>query len=457
MNQARPLAILALAAILAAGAILLLPPRPNLDLPTAPLVFDLDGDGADLRQADRTQVYFDIDHDGYAERIGWPETDDGVLVIDRNGNGVVDDTAEFLGDDDWKLADLRGSPAAIKLASGFNRLRAWDDNDDGIVDASDAAFATILIWRDIDDDGSSESGELQTLPEVGVAFLSTNSTPGIVNDRANTITDIGEFGRLDGSKGTIISVRFGFDGTKTRFLGELTLDPATASLPKLDASGNAKDLSFAMSEDEQLRKLVSEFVALTIADAPDLESRVEQIMFRWYRTDGVDRSSRGPNIDGRWLATLERIRGDPWRSRTGSTDPDIGAAAKLAEAWRKHKSQIAARLLAQSPLGEALFPGLTYKAMKIVELPDTLELDAALANLRRHSPADADAKLRYWSSVILVLDELYWQFEEIAAQSDRSRFKQHFAGAIDAALAADGVTRSYLQLSGRDMTASNDD
>jgi hypothetical protein len=68
----------------------------------SPLVLDLDGDGVatDLTHAyDGGRVFFDIDADGFAERVGWVNPDDGLLAMDVNGNGRIDDITELYGDD----------------------------------------------------------------------------------------------------------------------------------------------------------------------------------------------------------------------------------------------------------------------------------------------------------------------------------------------------------------------
>jgi hypothetical protein len=44
-------------------------------------------------------VYFDIDNDGFAERVGWVSPQDGQLARDLNGNGKIDDITELFGDD----------------------------------------------------------------------------------------------------------------------------------------------------------------------------------------------------------------------------------------------------------------------------------------------------------------------------------------------------------------------
>ncbi|TDQ52352.1 M48 family metallopeptidase [Phaeovulum veldkampii] len=65
--------------------------------PTDPLVIDLDGDGVELVSRANSNAYFDLDGDGFAEQTGWVKPDDGLLAVDRNGNGSIDDISELFG------------------------------------------------------------------------------------------------------------------------------------------------------------------------------------------------------------------------------------------------------------------------------------------------------------------------------------------------------------------------
>ena len=116
-----------------------------------PLTLDLDGDGIELSplgtagQAGASTVFFDFDGDGFRERTGWVKADDGMLAIDLNGNGLIDNGGE-----------LFGQPAR----DGYEVLETYDTFADGVIDAKDAAFARLRIWRDLDQNGATDAGEL---------------------------------------------------------------------------------------------------------------------------------------------------------------------------------------------------------------------------------------------------------------------------------------------------------
>jgi hypothetical protein len=55
--------------------------------PISPLIIDLNGDGVKTIPLETSQTYFDLDGDGFAQRAGWASVQDGLLALDRNGNG----------------------------------------------------------------------------------------------------------------------------------------------------------------------------------------------------------------------------------------------------------------------------------------------------------------------------------------------------------------------------------
>jgi hypothetical protein len=134
-----------------------------------PLVLDLDGDGIEtLGITSTTQVLFDYDGDGVKTGTGWIKGDDGFVVLDRNGNGTIDNGGELFGDQ-----TLVGG---AKASDGFAALSAEDTNKNGKFDAGDTNFTKVRIWQDTNSDGISQAGELHTLSELGVTSINLTST-----------------------------------------------------------------------------------------------------------------------------------------------------------------------------------------------------------------------------------------------------------------------------------------
>ena len=106
----------------------------------SPLVIDLDGDGVETVTAEGG-VYFDHDANGFKENSGWVGQDDGILVRDINGNGIIDNGTELFGNNSVLSS-------GEKAVNGFEALKDLDDNNDGIFDRNDKAWNEVKIWQD---------------------------------------------------------------------------------------------------------------------------------------------------------------------------------------------------------------------------------------------------------------------------------------------------------------------
>jgi hypothetical protein len=62
-----------------------------------PLVLDLDGDGIELISLNKSTTSFDLDEDGFKEKVGWLKADDGFVVLDSNHNNSIDNIRELFG------------------------------------------------------------------------------------------------------------------------------------------------------------------------------------------------------------------------------------------------------------------------------------------------------------------------------------------------------------------------
>lgn len=122
----------------------------------------------------RPPLLFDITASGIKISVGWIAPDDGLLVFDRNGNGIIDSGVELFGDVTPAYATTSASNGLIgsgRIADGFAALAQEDSNCDGKVDAGDLNWAQLKVWRDLNQDGISQNNKLTSLTDAGIASL----------------------------------------------------------------------------------------------------------------------------------------------------------------------------------------------------------------------------------------------------------------------------------------------
>ena len=219
----------------------------NAEQTRSPLVLDLNGDGVQTTRLSNsfTQgVHFNLDAKGLAENTAWVSKDDGLLVRDLNGDGKITSGRELFGNHTLLKS-------GTEAANGFEALAELDDNGDGVVDADDASFASLKVWKDANGNGVTDAGELLTLAQAGVKSFNVSYTSGNSTDaNGNQHLQQGNFTKTDDSTQSMHDVWFNVDTARTQDTDNLLESDEITDLPDFVNIGNLRSLHQAMVRDE---------------------------------------------------------------------------------------------------------------------------------------------------------------------------------------------------------------
>jgi hypothetical protein len=182
----------------------------------------------------------DMDGDGIKTATGWIKADDAMVVLDINGNGLIDSGRELFVD---STVLTRGPRAGQNAANGYEALADLDINGDGAINSADAAYGNLRIWQDANQDGISQASELRTLSDAGIASLNVTGQASSINlGNGNSQPFSGTFTRTNGSTGAsgVAEVSGSLLLAGNNFYREFTDDPVVtstaAALPQMPST-----------------------------------------------------------------------------------------------------------------------------------------------------------------------------------------------------------------------------
>lgn len=158
-----------------------------------PLVINLDSDVASVSDQ---KFFFDLDADGREEEISYLGEGSGLLALDKNGDGTINNGSELFG---------------TKSGDGFKDLAAYDEDGNGWIDEADSVFDKLRIWTK----GAGGTNQLIAIGKAGVGaiYLGSAETEFSLKNQENgaanaVIQKSGVFLREDGGVGTVQHVDF---------------------------------------------------------------------------------------------------------------------------------------------------------------------------------------------------------------------------------------------------------
>jgi hypothetical protein len=138
----------------------------------SPIVIDVDGSGFSMTDV-TGGVVFNFLNDGVPLALSWtaPASTNAFLVLDRNGNGTIDNGEELFG-------DVTPQPPSSE-PNGFLALAVYDTaagggNGNGRIDSGDAIFSQLRLWQDVNHNAISEPNELRTATALGITGIDLN-------------------------------------------------------------------------------------------------------------------------------------------------------------------------------------------------------------------------------------------------------------------------------------------
>ncbi len=178
-----------------------------------PIAIDLDGNGFEFTDVDDSNVFFDVNGDGWKRKMAWTKPGDGLIAFDKDGNGKIEsfDEIAYVGYAPGQQTDL----AALR--------QAFDTDHNGVLDAGDAKWSQFGVWQDANSNGVNDDGEYRSLSDMGISAI------GLASD--------GRFQVIDGQTVHGLAVATKTDGS-TLAVADVTLRTSNqAQVPTANPDG----------------------------------------------------------------------------------------------------------------------------------------------------------------------------------------------------------------------------
>ncbi len=320
-----------------------------------PLIFDLNRDGQTSTTAVSDGFYFDFLSSGFSVQTGWVGADDGLLVIDRNNDSIINDGTEIVG--------VNLSAQGTLESAAFLELSGYDENNDGLISSSDSIYEELRIL--------TGAGELSTLSSFGIASISLNTIPINQSDAAgNSVSKIGTFTWSDSTVGRVVEVEFQIDTMLTRANDDTVL-LSTDEMNEMSVGQDVKGFglvrrlqaSIALDQSQSLQSLLSQFN--TASSIAAQEEVLNSLILEWTGANDAPLVAPGQHMNNQVFKALEVLVGSSiYFPGDLNGSPGIYQSEFLIRAYDLIKNNIYGQLLATgtiADLADLIIDGLYYE------------------------------------------------------------------------------------------------
>jgi len=300
-----------------------------------PLLLDLNGDG--IKTTDLSPgVFLDHDNNGFAELTSWVDANDGVLVVDKNGNGIIENGNEVFGNN----SILANGQIA---ADGYASLADYDTNHDGVVNSSDANFSDIKVLKG--------DGTLLTLQQADIASLNlAHTATNTIDANGNIQVSLGSFTKIDNTTGQMGDYNLQTASDVSLPLKFVQVSVEAAALPQVLGTGNVYNLQEAMTLDTSgtLLGLVTDFVNATTTSAQN--TLLDQILVQWTGMSMSTASTRGGQMYDSHAAIMEAFMGRTFHDDNDTNFIGTLPAGDLSQGYYALAENLYGELMAHTQL-----------------------------------------------------------------------------------------------------------
>jgi Ca2+-binding RTX toxin-like protein len=328
-----------------------------------PIIIDLNKNRITSTKLNNT-IYFDHDNNNFKEATSWIDKGDAFLALDKNSNGLIDNGNELFGN--HTISNTRFKYTNNKATNGYEALKAYDLNDDNVIDSKDEIYDKLLLWKDSNQNAITDKGELIKLKDSGIVSIDLNYKNTYTGEKGNTIKQSSTITFEDGSTTIANDVWFkvNLDKTKQTSIDEMIKDTLInlnkrqdelikennnlntndlnddeslqnilnsdeilktyndklntlfyiKSLPQVKAFGNLSSLQETMVNNPKLATMMNLYLLM---DEKTKKENISDIIYEWAGVSSVDDSSMRGQVKEKDMIVYEKLSGKPfmWKGR----------------------------------------------------------------------------------------------------------------------------------------------